>query len=73
MGRTDADGRYELAYKRGQPGALVGPHLVRISVSPELMKNPPHIAKQFDTESELHREVTSGDNEFDFDVTTEKK
>ena len=30
IGRTDPDGRYELAYKRGQPGAIVGPHTVRI-------------------------------------------
>ena len=70
-GRTDAEGRYYLMYKRGQPGAMVGPHTVRISVSNEVVKNPPIIAARFDTKSELHREVQSGDNEFDFDVTTE--
>jgi hypothetical protein len=72
-GRTDADGRYELLYKRGQKGAIVGPHTVRIWVSPELMKNPPIIAARFDTKSELQREVKPDDNEFDFDVTVEKK
>jgi hypothetical protein len=72
-GRTDSDGHYELGYKRGQSGALVGNHTVRISVSPEGTKNPPIIAAQFDTNTQLHREVKSGDNEFDFDVTTEKK
>jgi hypothetical protein len=72
-GRTDADGRYDLMYKRGQPGALVGAHTVRIWVSSELVRNPPIIAKQFDTQSNLHREVKPSDNEFDFDVTVEKK
>jgi hypothetical protein len=72
-GRTDSEGRYELMYKRGQPGAIVGEHTVRISVSRELVTNPPIIAKEFDTESKLRREVKSGDNEFNFDVTTEKK
>ena len=72
-GRTDADGRYELMYKRGQPGAMVGPHTVRIWVSPEVVRNPPIIAARFDTKSELHREVKAEDNVFDFDVTTEGK
>jgi hypothetical protein len=72
-GRTNAEGQYELAYRRGQLGALVGPHTIRISVSKEIVRNPPIIAKEFDTDSKLHEEVKSGDNEFDFDVTTEKK
>jgi hypothetical protein len=72
-GRTDADGQYSLMYKRGQPGAMVGQHTVRISVSSEVVKHPPIIAARFDTKSELVREVKSGDNEFDFDVTTEGK
>jgi hypothetical protein len=73
VGRTDAQGRYELMFKRGQPGATVGPHTVRIWVSPDIVPNPPVIAARFDAKSELHREVKSGDNEFDFDVTVEKK
>jgi hypothetical protein len=71
-GRTDSDGRFELMFKRGQPGATVGPHTIRIWVSREVVKNPPIIAAKFDARSELRREVKSGDNEFDFDVTTEK-
>jgi hypothetical protein len=73
IARTDADGHYDLVYKRGQPGALVGTHTVRISVSNENVRKPPIIAAKFDVQSELRREVKSGDNEFDFDVTTEKK
>jgi hypothetical protein len=71
-GRTDSAGRYSLMFKRGQPGAMVGPHTVHISISSEVVRNPPQIAARFNTQSELHEEVKSGDNEFDFDVTTEK-
>jgi hypothetical protein len=73
VGRTDGDGRYELMYKRGQPGAIVGQHTVRIWVSPEVVNKPPIIAARFDTKSELRREVKADQNEFDFDVTTEGK
>jgi predicted small lipoprotein YifL len=72
-GRTDGQGRYELAYKRGQMGAIVGPHTARIEVSSELVRNPPPIPARYASKSELHPEVKPGDNEFNFDVTTEKK
>jgi hypothetical protein len=71
-GRTDSEGHYTLMFKRGQPGAVVGPHTVRIWVSPDIVPHPPIIAARFDTKSELHRDVKSGDNEFNFDVTTEQ-
>jgi hypothetical protein len=74
IGRTDPDGRYELAYKRGQPGAIVGPHTVRIAVSSELVRKPPKIAAEFDTRSKLRAMVEAGkQNVFDFDVKTERK
>jgi hypothetical protein len=72
-GRTDAEGRYELAYKRGVMGGPVGQNTVRIHVSRELVRNPPKIAAKFNTQSELRREVKAGENEFDFDVTIEGK
>ena len=72
-GRTDADGHYELGYKRGVQGALLGQHTVRITVERSLVPNPPHIAARFNSQSELRREVKAGQNEFDFDVTTEGK
>jgi hypothetical protein len=72
-GRTDPEGRYSLMFKRGQPGAIVGSHSVHISVSSEVVRKPPQIAARFNTQSELHRDVKLGDNEFDFEVTTEKK
>ena len=72
-GRTDADGRYQLMFKRGQPGAIVGEHTVRIWVSREIVRNPPHIPARYDTQSELRREVKPDDNEFNFDLTSNPK
>src|SRR4051812_34346076 len=72
-GRTDADGRYELAYKRGQMGAMVGPNTAHISVSSELVKNPPPIPARYALKSELHPEVKPGNNEFNFDLTSDPK
>jgi hypothetical protein len=71
-GRTDADGRYELAYKRGQPGAIVGEHTVRIYVSPELVRNPPRIPARYDAESELRVKVEPDEeNVFNFDLQSD--
>jgi hypothetical protein len=73
VGRTDSTGHYRLMYMRGEEGAPPGKHTVQISVSPNVVPNAPKIAARFDSKSELRREVKSGGNEFDFDVTTEKK
>jgi predicted small lipoprotein YifL len=72
VGRTGSDGSYELMFKRGQPGAVVGQHTVQIWVSPEVVPNPPVIAARFNSESELRREVQAGENNvFDFDLKSE--
>jgi hypothetical protein len=71
IGRTDAEGRYELAYKRGVTGGPIGQNTVHIRVSRELVRNPPRIAAKFNSQSELHREIKAGQNEFDFDVAVE--
>jgi hypothetical protein len=73
VGRTDGEGHYDLMFKRGQPGAVVGMHRVQIWVSPDIVPHPPIIAARFDTKSELRRDVKPEENEFDFDVTTEGK
>lgn len=68
-GRTDAEGRYELGYKRGVGGAIVGEHTVAISVSRELVSNPPQIAR-----TELRVTVEPGkQNVFNFDLKSEAK
>lgn len=72
-GRTDTNGHYELFYKRGTEGAIVGPHTVRISVSHELVRNPPNIPPRYNTQSELRYEIKPGtENVFDFDLKTDK-
>ena len=72
-GRTDATGHYELAYKRGVMGGTVGQNTVQITISNELVCHPPKVPAKFNTNSELRREVKPGDNEFNFDVTTDAK
>src|SRR3954470_1390534 len=73
VGRTDSQGHYELAYKRGQMGAIVGPNTVRVEVSKELVKNPPPIPDRYAAKSELHPKVKPGDNVYDIDMISEKK
>jgi hypothetical protein len=70
--RTVDGGQYELLFKRGQSGAIAGPHTVRIWVSHEVVRNPPKIPARYDSASELRREVKPGeDNVFDFDIQSE--
>jgi hypothetical protein len=69
-GRADAEGRYQLAYKRGVMGGTIGSNTVRITISPDLVANPPTIPARYNTESELTKEVKSGENEFNFDLST---
>jgi len=71
--RTNADGRYELAYKRGVVGGMIGSNSVRITVSSELVANPPTIPARYNTESELKKEVKAGHNEINFDLTSSEK
>lgn len=68
VGHTDADGRYELLYKRGVAGARVGQHTVRVTASPSVAKNPPNIPPRYNRQSELRQEVKPGDNSLDFDL-----
>jgi hypothetical protein len=72
-GRADADGRYQLVYKRGVMGGVIGSNTVRITISPDVVANPPNIPARYNTESELTKEVKSGPNEFNFDLTTNDK
>jgi hypothetical protein len=69
-GRTDADGRYVLAYKRGVMGGHVGSNSVQITISPDVVPNPPNIPARYNYESKLTYEIKSGQNEFNFDLTT---
>ena len=81
LGRTGADGRYELIYTPGHPGATVGTHTVRITPG---RAAPPPTAPSVDQEMPplpvdatsgvltwpLPVTVTSGENTIDFELTT---
>src|SRR6476620_5404429 len=71
--RTDEDGHYELLYKRGVVGALVGQHTVRIDFTSGIVKNPPTIPAQYTRTSGLREEVKPGANEINFDLKSEGK
>jgi hypothetical protein len=80
-GRTDDSGRYELRYTRDEMGAVVGQHTVRVLSLTEVTLpdgrfeiRPQLVPPQFNTDSELRREVESGvENVFDFDLSSKKK
>ncbi|HEX4416108.1 MAG TPA: carboxypeptidase regulatory-like domain-containing protein [Lacipirellulaceae bacterium] len=76
-GNTDQDGRYVLGYKRGQQGAAIGSHMVRILSDKAIpgpdgkpMKRPHPIPARYSASSDQKREVTPGDNEINFELTT---
>jgi hypothetical protein len=76
-GATDSEGRYVLGYKRGQQGALIGSHVVRILGDKAIpgpdgkpMKRSHPIPARFSSGSELKREVKPGSNEINFELTT---
>jgi hypothetical protein len=67
-GSTAPDGRYELGYKRGQKGALIGWHAVRIESGADLA-----LPARYNVQSELRREVKPDEeNEFNFELTSDK-
>jgi hypothetical protein len=72
-GRTDANGHYDLAYKRGVMGGTIGSNTVQITISSDVVANPPNIPARYNSESELKKEVKPGPNEFNFDLTTDEK
>ena len=68
IGETDSEGRYELVYIRDIKGAAVGSHTVKIKrFGPRVRQLP----RRYHAESEVTRDVQPGDNEFNFDLTSE--
>src|SRR4051812_20659929 len=70
IGRTDSDGHYELWYKRGLAGGMIGDNAVSIRVNTQETHGPQTVPAKYNTESELRRDVKPGPNVFDFDLTT---
>lgn len=73
VGRTDKDGRYVLGYKRGVEGAIIGMHTVRISTVTKITGGPQLVPARYNTASELRRDVKSGSNTFDFELSALSK
>lgn len=77
-GTTDENGRYELLYALGKPGAMVGEHVVRITTADEEAADfdgsappieiPEILPPRYHAETELKREVKSGSQEINFDL-----
>jgi hypothetical protein len=75
-GKTDAQGRYTLAYTPDKEGAPIGEHTVRITTREmKLDANgkevliPERLPPQYHVDSKLAREVKPGSNTIDFDLT----
>ena len=80
-GSTDRDGRYELGYKRGVQGAMIGWHIVRIQLDApgqaangKSNRRPKSLPARYNTKSELRVEVKPGtQNDLDFDLAFDVK
>jgi hypothetical protein len=76
-GATDQDGRYELGFKRGVKGAMIGNHSVRVDLSREVagpegkIIRPKPLPPRYNANTELRAEVKPDeDNEIDFELTS---
>jgi hypothetical protein len=80
-GATDGEGRYELGYKRGVTGAMIGRHVVRIQLDAaaagsngSTSARPKSLPARYNTQSELRAEVKAGeDNVIDLNLKSEKQ
>jgi hypothetical protein len=73
-GSADPAGRYELGYKRGVKGAMLGRHLVRIQMDPgaSAPNGDKSLPARYNVQTELRRDVVPGGNVMDFDLTSNK-
>lgn len=77
-GAADSEGNYVLAYKRDQPGALIGWHTVSVERGGHddsaNKSKPQPLPARYNTASELRKEVKDGeDNVVDLELTTAVK
>lgn len=73
IGYTQEDGSYRLHYPGDKTGAPAGEYTVHITggETDEESGERARIAARFNSQSELKATVTSGDNVFNFEVTSE--
>ncbi len=73
-GRSDANGQYYMMATRTEKGAAVGKNSVRITTYEVIdLKTtlPERVPTKYNTATELERDVKSGSNAFDFELSTE--
>ena len=74
-GFTDENGYYYLQYTTKQNGAEIGEHTVSITTGVEgdggeIKDIPETVPAKYNSETTLKKEVTSGSNTIDFDLTS---
>jgi hypothetical protein len=70
VGRTDADGNYELNYVKDIQGAAVGAH--RVMIQAPLPTGQEQLPPRYNLSTELTADVQSGGNTFDFPLTSKQ-
>lgn len=71
---TDEDGRYELTFDQFSKGALLGTHLVRITMQIRPLDpgpRPKPLPGRYNTNTELKVQVVPGENIFDFNLVSD--
>lgn len=72
-GMTNREGKYQIQYTSDRPGAMIGSHKVLITTAidlPDDTRAPERVPAKYNTNSELVREVQSGTNTFDFELSS---
>jgi hypothetical protein len=72
-GRTDQNGNYQLIYKRGVMGAFIGSNDVSILEDTQVTHGPQRVPARYNEKSELQVDVKPGDNEINFDLTSDAR
>jgi hypothetical protein len=77
-GRTDANGEYEMEFARDTVGASIGENEIRITTGDVALDDagkevrvPEKVPARYNVNTELTREVTSGRNRIDLELTSE--
>ena len=76
VGRTDAEGKYELQFNRDHKGAAIGQHQVTISTyvpgdaegDPPVQVVPEKVPAKYNVKTELSKTVEKGSNTIDFEL-----
>jgi hypothetical protein len=79
VGRTDAEGNYELQFNRDHMGAAVGQHQVRVSTfnsgdpegDPPVQPVPEKVPAKYNVKTDLTKTVEDGSNTIDLELDSQ--